>query len=171
MKVKPDMCQNFYVRNHFKFPKRVRLASLASRRATTRKTDKTDAFGCTLPFRVIRYARNRRAVTRVRRRARAYTWAHRMRSPRCTSRVTIIGTPRHTDTPRPQRRASLRRVVLRNRDWKLHDFDTFDFRYYKYDIKNISPADCRASIVPNNYGDHFRVAALSKSNISKLCRF
>lgn len=43
---------------------------------------------------MIRYARNRHAVTRVRRRARAYTWVQRVHSSRCTSRVTIIG--RHT---------------------------------------------------------------------------
>jgi len=84
------------------------------------KKDRQNAFGCTLPFRVIRYARNRtdaarRAVTRIRRRARAYTWAHRMHFPRCTSRVTIIGTQRHTYTPL--------RMLLWNSDWKFHNFD------------------------------------------------
>jgi len=84
------------------------ISSFKTRQAQFKRTGdkkgRQNAFGCTLPFRVIRYARNRPdaarcAVTRIRRRARAYTWAHRMHSPRCTSRVTIIGTRRHTYTP------------------------------------------------------------------------
>lgn len=37
MKVKLDMCQNFYVRNHFKFPKRVRLESRHRRTGARRQ--------------------------------------------------------------------------------------------------------------------------------------
>lgn len=157
-------CQNFYARNvhhYFKFQN----TSQTQLRWTNDKKNRRNAFGCTLPFRVIRYARNRRAVTRVRRRARAYTWAHLVHSARCTSRLTIIGTRRHTDTPR-RRYACCYETETESCMISIRSiFDAVNTR------KNISPANCRVSIVLNNYGDHFRVAALSKSNISKLCRF
>lgn len=58
---------------------------------TTRKTDKTrlDA-RCHFAWSDMHATGAQRAVTRVRRRAHAYTWAHRVHSSRCTSRVTII---------------------------------------------------------------------------------
>lgn len=62
---------------------------------TGRRQGRRNAFGCTLLFRVIRYARNRRAAARARRRARACTWVHRVHCPWCASRVTIIGTRKH----------------------------------------------------------------------------
>jgi len=160
MKWKWMMCQNFYVRNHFKFQN-------AQFKRTGDKKGRQNAFGCTLPFRMIRYARNRpdaarRAVTRIRRRARAYTWAHRMHSPRCTSRVTIIDTRRHTYTPLC--------MLLWNSDWKLH---TFDFRCVINTILKIFLLPIVAFPLSRIITEiifvwlHYR----NPISISKLCRF
>lgn len=105
-----SMCQNCYVHNRNEVPKRVRLDS----NKLTRKTDKTRVWmHAAVPRDQIWSDMH---ATGVPLHAFVGVHARTMRGRNvCTSRVTIIGTPRHTYTPL--------RILLWNEHWKLHDFD------------------------------------------------
>lgn len=97
------------IRDHFE----IQSASEGQFRQAGDKEDRQNAFGCMLPFRMIRYARNCRAPVGVHARARGRVVCTVRDAPRAWPSSVHESIPNYIRWPR---------ILLWSGDWKLHDF-------------------------------------------------
>lgn len=152
------------IHDHFE----IQSASEGQFRQAGDKEDRQNAFGCMLPFRMIRYARNCRAPVGVHARARGRVV--------CTVRDAPRAWPSSIHESIPIYIYTMATHIAMKRRLKIARFQyTFDFRCYKKSEKSKKNIDIFSPlarslpllcvfIVPNNFGDHFRVA-IPKSDI------